>query len=200
MKGVFIRHPQTDINNERTVFSRRDPDLNLLGYSQAHLIANWLVSRPVKLVVSSPLKRALEVARLIAVDHGLDVIEDPRLREVDFGELEGVKMDEVRARYPDLVVAWSTTPSRVRWPGGEDLRGAVERMEEAVEEYAKRLPESLVVFVTHGIILKAYLCKVMGIEIDNFRVLKVDLGSVSVVDFGPERNVVELVNYVPWER
>ena len=63
---------------------------------------------------------------------------DDGLRELDFGELEGGRYDEIAASEPDLYRAWMTTPTKVRFPGGESFADLKARAVAALERIRRR--------------------------------------------------------------
>jgi uncharacterized phosphatase len=99
---AFIRHGQTDWNREGLLQGSSDIPLNDMGRQQAHDAFMTLRSRPWDAVVSSPLQRARETARIIA--EGLDIPLGPaygQLIERDYGPLEGTSAAAAIERWPD---------------------------------------------------------------------------------------------------
>src|SRR5213076_2278069 len=79
-------------------------------------------------------------------------VEDD-LRELDFGELEGRTFDEIAASEPELYRAWMSTPTQVRFPGGESFADLKERAIDALDRI--RQAHEAAVIVTHGGVLRA---------------------------------------------
>lgn len=93
MKTIyFVRHGETKSNLDG-VLNGHTPDTELTdaGVQQAHDVATMLKSKPVKCIVSSPLKRAKQTASIIAEDVGFkgEVEINPLLTERDFGTASG---------------------------------------------------------------------------------------------------------------
>src|SRR5512134_421747 len=102
---------------------------------------------PLAAVYSSPLARALDTAGPIAAGRGLEPVTDDRLREIDFGELEGSTYDEIRAARPDVFRAWMEAPTSVRFPGGESFADLRERVLAAMRAVRERHPGEAVAVV-----------------------------------------------------
>ena len=200
MKAILVRHGQTDVNLEATVFSTRDPELNLAGRAQVHILADWLNRWPLAKVVSSPLKRAEETARIIALDQGVEVTLESDLRELDCGEAEGLTREELKEKFPGLVEEWLVRPASARWPRGETLKEASDRVIGVLTRYARKYPEDAVCFVGHGIAFKGAVAELLGIGSDHFRVLSLDEASVSILEFYGDTVKLELLNFAPWKR
>src|SRR5262245_23986500 len=105
----YIRHGETDWNVEGRLQGRQDTDLNAAGRQQAHACAGILrelVARDGRATtefayISSPLRRARETMEIMRAALGMDrdaYRVEPRLREIEFGEWEGMTLAEVRAR------------------------------------------------------------------------------------------------------
>jgi broad specificity phosphatase PhoE len=96
----FIRHGESEANIRHTFAGQRDDSiLTKKGEEQALSTANEIKKENLKIdrVISSPLKRALKTAQIIAVDLGFDVskiVIDDRLSEFDLGSLSGSPINE----------------------------------------------------------------------------------------------------------
>ena len=137
----YVRHGETDWNLEGRLQGWHDPALNALGRRQAAVCADILrnlIERdgrsPVDYVyVASPLQRARQTAEIMRSALGLapdDYRVDPRLREIGFGEWEGLTFRDVRSRAPQALAArernkWNFVP-----PGGESYAQVALRMRE----------------------------------------------------------------------
>ncbi len=89
MKVFLVRHGQTKWNVENRLQGCVDIPLNSTGIKQAHILANNIEDLNYDLIISSPLGRALETAKIIN-KKSAPLITDPSLKERNFGFLEGV--------------------------------------------------------------------------------------------------------------
>jgi probable phosphoglycerate mutase len=142
-KFAIVRHGVTDWNVEGRMQGHRDIHLNHTGLIQAARIAERLQQEHWDIIVFSDLYRATQTAMCIADTNGIECrIADPRLRERNFGELEGTTIGE----------------RTVRWGADwKDLAHGVEREESllnralnCMEELAKVYGNQKIVIVTHG--------------------------------------------------
>ena len=122
----LLRHGETEFNLEGRLQGQRDSPLTARGRTQARAhgaLLKTLIAEPETWrVVASPLGRAMATARLACAELGLPeaaIENDPRLKEIAYGEWEGLTWAEAEARDPD---AWAAR-ERDRWgfvvPGGE---------------------------------------------------------------------------------
>ena len=94
MKIYMIRHGQTDWNKTGKLQGQTDIPLNEAGRALAVKAGHALRDVPFTRVISSPLSRAVETAKLVLAAAGrvLPVEKDPRIEEISFGDLEGAVM------------------------------------------------------------------------------------------------------------
>ena len=183
MRLVLVRHAEAEESARGRCYGSLDVGLSPAGRMQCVRLARALARERLAAVVSSPRTRALETAQAIAEPHALDVGVDPDLQELDFGELEGRTYDEIAEAMPELYDAWMTTPTRVRFPGGESYADLERRALRAVERLRTEHTDGTVVVVTHGGIVRAVLADVLGIPDDRIFRIAVEPASLAIVEW-----------------
>jgi probable phosphoglycerate mutase len=187
MRLILVRHGETDYNRDGIALGQADAPLNETGARQAAALEFALASEKVAAIYASPRSRTLATAGAIANPHGLAVIPEDRLIEMDVGELEGLTFPEVGRRYPDLFEKW-------RGPGGPTyvLPGATEcladvqaRSREAIEEMLALHAEETVIAVTHNFVILSSLAWMIGIDLADFRRLRQSVAAISLVELRP---------------
>ena len=192
---ILIRHGETESNRERLALGREDVPLNEKGCRQAAALAASLAGVSVAAVYASPLCRAVETARLLAEERGLEVQVDEDFIEMAVGDLEGLSPREMIERYGDFLQKWfSTEAGSLRMPGGESLQDVQDRAWAAIERLRERHPEQTVVVVTHNFTIHAILCRVLGLPLASFRRFRHDLGAKAVVEVREDRAIVISLN------
>src|SRR5262245_52076804 len=106
MRLLIARHGQTRHNLDHRYQGVIDAPLNETGRAQAAQLAKRLAGEKIDVIYSSPLVRSTQTAELIARTNNLDVKKDERLREISFGEWEGMPYDEIQARSADHLEKW----------------------------------------------------------------------------------------------
>jgi broad specificity phosphatase PhoE len=177
---ILTRHGETDWNRERRWQGQADTDLNEAGRQQARTLAARLAAEPVAAVYSSDLRRAYETATIVASPHGIGVAVDPRLREIDFGEWEGLTTPEIHSRYAEFVATWPPDDG-APFPGGETYVAMGDRVVAALGEIARRHPDSVVVVVLHGGPIRGALAHAAGISYGEQRRLREHVANCDMV-------------------
>lgn len=162
---LLLRHGTTDWNNDGRFQGHADVPLNAEGLALAGRTATALAVHRPTLVISSDLSRARETARLAASAAGLDVVVDPRLREVDVGSWAGLDMEAVGRLEPDFWPALREGRDFRRSPEGETATESGERVAAAVREYAaEATSEETVLVVGHGLSTRVGALLLMGLD------------------------------------
>jgi len=193
---ILVRHGEPEEAVRGRCCGRLDPSLSLRGCAEMRTVRRRLGGLPIAIVYTSPLRRAHESARLVANGHGT-IVADDRLREIDFGELEGLTYAEAAARYPSIYQEWMRCPASVTFPAGESFEAMRARVRAALFEILRGHAGSCVVVVSHGGVNRIALADALDLEPS--RMFRIDqaYGCINVVDFFDGQPVVRTVNLVP---
>jgi broad specificity phosphatase PhoE len=156
MNRVFyiFRHGETDWNRQRRCQGHTNTKLNENGEQQALELAQKLQDFPLEIIVSSDLDRALVTGTFVAKQKGVSLIIDPRLREMSYGQAEGMLFDEAISLYG--VELWQKLQTfkrendQVGFPGGETRQQARERFYAALIHLIETTTFSNIGISTHG--------------------------------------------------
>jgi alpha-ribazole phosphatase len=192
-KLFLVRHGETVWNEERRYIGLTDLSLSEKGREQADRLAQWLANKPIEVIFSSPLKRSRETAEIIASKFNLEVVILSELREIDFGEWEGLTYAEIKGRFGDLIDRWLKDASLVDIPAGENWSDVMERVSSFLSKVATTT-QDVGVAVTHGGLIKALVVKVLGMKATEFRRFLVSNGSLSAIGFSNQHPYLRFLN------
>lgn len=177
---ILARHGETDWNRDGRWQGHADVDLNGTGREQARALAAELGDAPIEAVYASDLRRARETAVVLADAKGLPVQVDPRLREIDVGDWQGLTTAEIHERWPDHAGAWPPDDGKP-FPGGETYEAMGERVVEALAEIARHHPDREVLVVLHGGPIRALLARSAGVTYAEQRRRRAHLANCDVL-------------------
>jgi broad specificity phosphatase PhoE len=165
---VLVRHGETDWNRERRFQGHADVPLNEAGRRQAEALADALAGERFAAAYSSPLRRALETAEIVA--DRLHIPVEPRagLMEVDVGSWSGLTTAEVEQRFPDGFRHWVETRAD-GWTDGETYEELGARVIWDLRRLAERHPGESVLAVTHGGPIRSVLAAAAGLSFTSGR-------------------------------
>ncbi len=145
MKIYSTRHGQTDYNKQDIILGTTDIELNETGLSQAQELAEKVAGHnDIDLIISSPMKRAMKTAQLVAEKNGLEIIADDRLREWDYGEYES------KSRYTDGFTENKVNFGVKMGRTGESLMQLTHRVYSLLDEIIEKYNDKNVLLVSHG--------------------------------------------------
>jgi broad specificity phosphatase PhoE len=194
--AILMRHGETEWNREGRVMGRNPVELSAEGREQIAAAAEFVRGLKPDLIVTSPLVRARQSAAIVAERlGGVELIEDGRLTEVEYGRWEGMSFksllqDEHYLRYKDHPVTMAT-------PGGETLTQAQSRGVAAVHDALRANHGRRVLFVSHGDIIRTVICHFMRLELAHFRRIRVDNATLSALELADSFAEVKFINLLP---
>ncbi len=134
-------------------------------------------------IYSSPLKRALDTARVIADSHQLAVQVESDLREIEAGELEGMAIDDLGTNFSQFLVQWRQGEGLERLPGGESLADLGNRVWSAIQHIIGKHGQEVVVVVSHYFVILTTICRALGLPLSHIERVRIQVGSMSILDF-----------------
>lgn len=156
MEIVFIRHGQTDVNKDnRLQGAQVNAELNEAGRAYAKKAAANFDDNEFDVVYSSPMKRAVETAKIFTKGKK-ELNLDKRLLEFDFGEWDGKKVSEIEQEYPDALDAWKIVNRNYTKyaPSGESYEDFEKRCGDFLDEMYRKYPDKKVLVVAHGRLIR----------------------------------------------
>ncbi|WP_433431273.1 bifunctional RNase H/acid phosphatase [Nonomuraea sp. CA-141351] len=181
---LLLRHGETELSVERRFSGLGDAELTPSGLAQAAAAAERLSREPYRLdvIITSPLKRAMQTAEAVAQRTGLDVEVDEDLRELDFGEWEGHTFTEVQRRWPAELAAWLADPE-IAPPGGESFASTARRVQAAGERLVERYEGKTVLAVSHVTPIKMLLRLALMAPLESLYRMHLDLACLSLIEY-----------------
>jgi len=191
----LVRHGETLWNQEQRCQGFTDIDLSEKGLEQAEKLARYFANLVhLEAIYSSDLIRARKTAEAIARRQRLEVRIDPRLRELNQGEIEGKNLLGMLSEYSGLLEKWIHEPAEVKMPGGESLVQLQARAWEAFSDIVERHKGGALAIVAHNLCNTVILCKLLELELNNFRRIKQSSGSVNEIEIGSSGAVIIRLN------
>lgn len=178
----LIRHGETEWTLSGAHTSRTDLPLTDHGRQCAAALKHFLEGRKFALVLSSPMRRAIETARLAGFPP--QTTED--LREWDYGQYEGLTTPEIQENDPDWTIWTGQTP------GGETIKQVSARADRVIERAATI--DGDVALFGHGHMLRLLGARWLGLGPQDGRLFALSTSSVSVLGYDRETRVFQSWN------
>ena len=154
MEICLVRHGETNWNKIGKLQGHTDIELNKNGIIQANACADYLYNTNCELIITSPLKRAKQTAKIIAERKRLPLIKMPEFIERNYGEAEGMTVEERLLKFPDL-----------QYPNQETKEDVRERVMNGLQQIQKEHKLSNIILVAHGAVINSILAILSNNEI-----------------------------------
>lgn len=187
----WVRHGPT---HEKTFVGWRDVPADLTDTAQIARLDDYLPKGAV--LVSSDLSRARDTA--LALGAGRDPLAQfSGLREINFGDWDGMRFDAIAQSYPDLSRRYWEEPGDIAPPDGESWNATSARVEATTVELARRWQGRDIIVVAHFGVILTQLQRALGVT--PYAALAHQIAPLSVTEItfqGAERSV-GAINHCP---
>ena len=191
----LIRHGQVVGHNNFPVFGHTDVELTSVGIMQMKQVAERLRLVELEGIYSSDLKRAAMGARLIATHHNVPIHFLQELREMYFGNWEGMTLSEIRTGFPEELEKRQEDIVHFEAPGnGESVSALSHRIMEAFEDILFRHKSGNIAIVAHGAVNRVILSHALGLDLSRMFRIQQDYGCLNIVDYFQDNTLVRLMN------
>ena len=153
----LVRHGQSIGNAKHEFLGHTDKDLSELGYLQAQKTADFLADEKMDVIYSSDLIRAYNTAVPHAKLRGMEIIGNRNLRELYAGAWEGMRVEDIIAKYPhEFIDEWRGNFGLAILPGGESVQCAGERFYREVMKIAEENRGKRILIAAHAAVIRAF--------------------------------------------
>lgn len=181
----FLRHGQTALSRANHFCGcGSNPELTNEGHQMAQMFASHYHQLPWTAVYSSNLKRAIDTAEPLVDKLGIISEQRDGLKEIDFGDWEGMSVDEVKMKYPDDHNKWTENPAVFAPTSGESAIQIANRALPILEEIKQRYSNGNVLVVSHKATIRIIISSLLGIDLAKFRTrLACPVASLSMIEW-----------------
>lgn len=175
---LLVRHGETKWNKLGRFQGSQDIELSDEGIFQAQFLRTKL-ENSFDYIYTSPLKRAVDTAKVICSNTDKKLELEPALREIDFGEWEGLTITEIKESYPDSFKIWRDDKIDAPLCGGDlSIRLASIRAKDGILNLVNKHKNRTIIIVCHGGIIKASLIALFDWNMSMYH--KMNLGNTSI--------------------
>lgn len=191
---LLIRHGETDWNKNKTFRGIYDVPLNENGRSQANLLRAVLKDLDIRAIYSSPLKRAVETAKIACGNLNIEINIEEGLIDFNYGDWTGIDEETVSQRWPEEYNQWRNNPHLARPPLGTTLQELSERAFPVMEDIARRHQGATAVIFAHRVVNKVLTLKTLGLGLDRFNYILQDNCCLNIFDRVGRGYILKLLN------
>lgn len=189
---ILVRHATAEGHGR--LQGQRDIPLTSAGRRELGRLGEKCSPYPVRAVYSSDLRRARQTADAVARKLGLSVKVRPELREMHFGQWEGLSWNQIVRRFPKLAGLWMERFPHQPIPGAEPLDQFKKRIRAGIREIVAAHRGQCALIVTHAGVIRFTLGKVLGLPARNLFRLAQDPCALNIIDYLEKGAVVRCIN------
>jgi len=178
---LLVRHADTGAQYAGHYVGATDVPLSDRGHRQAGILVNVLKPFAPTRCFRSPQLRAQQTADVIGSGLQLDAEPDDDLREIDFGQWEGLTFNDIANGWPETVDAWAARAPGFGFPDGETL----DNFEDRVRTASKRLcagADNVVLVISHGGVIRCLICMLLGLSPEYSLMFDVKPATITIID------------------
>ena len=182
-KVTMIRHGETEWNVSMRLQGKRNSNLTPLGLKQVELVAKALSKRSFDLLISSDQGRAVKTAEAINNYHNLNITLSEKLRERNFGIMEGLTREEIAIKFPEVHEGYMKRKSEFQIPEGESLVQFFSRITGELTNIVNNYEGKNILIITHGGVLDCTMRMVFSYSLDvsrNFSIFNAAINTFSI--------------------
>jgi probable phosphoglycerate mutase len=159
MTTIYItRHGETEWNRQCRFQGSMNSELTEKGILAAELLSERIENIDLDCIIASPIKRAYHTAEIVRGSKDIEIIKNEGFKEINLGDFEGMKYDEISKSCGDVLKAIEEDPFANRYPNGENLMEFYKRVEKAFKEVIEKYKGKRTLIVAHGGTIKCIEC------------------------------------------
>lgn len=167
-KLYITRHGQTEWNLKGRIQGQKDSKLTTLGEKQAEWLGERLKNVEIDIIISSSSGRAIRTAEIIRGKRNIEIVPNDNLREIYFGQWEGLLHAEIEKRWPEEYRNFWNFPHLYKPVGGETFLQVLDRVSNEVEKIISKYEGKNILIVTHAVVLKALIAYFENKDLTDF--------------------------------
>lgn len=191
----IVRHGQIVNYDKIPVCGYTDVDVTEVGILQLDRLAERLRLAHIDAIYSSDLQRSVNGAHIIARHHDVPLYQLSELREMYFGDWEGLTLEEIRNRFPDELEKRKKELIHFQPPGkGESIEDLSKRVIACFEKILEEQNGNDFLIVGHGGVNRVILCHALGLDLSRMFNIQQNYGCLNIVDYFDDSTLVRLIN------
>ena len=199
IRFVLVRHGLSSFNAKGLIQGRTDDSfLTDEGYEQAFKAGKALSEINFTEIYSSPLRRAADTAKTIekSFQKNHNIIFDKNLLEVDLSSWSGLKIDDIKNKFPEIYPIWKNDPENLtlRKSGNKSympIQDLFEQAEDFIKKILNKYPahiEANILVIGHNAILRCLILSLINKPQKGFRKIRLENASFSIINLKRQKN------------
>ncbi len=199
-KITFICHGATIYSEENRLSEVENyPQLSELGLDEVERITEYLRRRAVKndIIYTSPAVRTMQTAKIISKLYKQEPIILDDLHPRKCGKLNGLTIEQIENKYPDLLESWFNNPEYDDNLEAESINDFISRVKRIIDVVVSSNEGNRVIIVTHPEVIQAAICAALDMPAAKIAKIFIRTGSATQISYYEKWSSLVYSDYTP---
>ena len=193
-KLILVRHATTKDNINGNLSGHIDSDLSDLGNTQILKLNKFLEKENIDCIYTTTSTRTKNTIRDIAKSKNLDIVESDKLKEINFGDFEGMNFEYIKNSFPEEFEKIVQNGFEYKYPNGESLVDSYNRVCKELNYILKTNKEKTILICAHAGTIRNIISYLIGKTHEYHWNFKIDNASISIIDIVDGFPVIQTLN------
>ena len=194
LKLILVRHAITEDNKGCKLSGHIDSILSEEGKKQIKDLNKFLQLEKIDKIYTTTSSRTKYTVEEIAQERNIEIIEKDTLKEISFGDFEGLDFNEIKDRYPDEFQKMIDEGYNYRYPNGESLVDSYNRVVKEIKDIVNNNDNKNILICSHGGTIRNILTYLISNSYNYHWNFRIDNCSVTTLEIDDGFAVINNMN------
>lgn len=193
-KLILVRHALTNDNQDSRLSGHIDSMVSEEGKKQIKKLTNYLKNVHIDKIYTTTSKRTKDTVYELSNLKYINIIEKENLKEINFGDFEGMTFDEIKSKYPEEFQKMINEGYNYKYPNGESLIMTYGRVAKEVDEIILNNKDKTVLICSHGGTIRNIITHLISSSYEYHWNFRIDNASISILEVENGFAVINTMN------
>lgn len=194
VKLILVRHALTVDNQKSRLSGHIDSSISEEGKEQIDKITNYLKDFDIDKIYTTTSSRTKDTVKKLSKLKSIEIIEKESLKEISFGDFEGLTFDEIKDKYPKEFQDMIEKGYEYKYPNGESLIDSYNRVCIELDNIISNNDDRTILICSHGGTIRNIITYLISNSYKYHWNFKIDNGSVTILEVQDGFTVITAMN------
>jgi len=193
-KLILVRHALTTDNQNNRLSGHIDSAISESGKKQINKLTNYLEKIEIDKIYTTTSSRTKDTVKQIAKLKKINIIEKETLKEISFGDFEGITFDEIRSNHPKQFQDMIDKEYEYKYPNGESLIDSYNRVANEISKIIFDNKDKTILICSHGGTIRNIITYLISNSYEYHWNFKIDNASITILEVENGFTVIDTMN------
>lgn len=194
VKLILVRHALTIDNQKSRLSGHIDSSISEEGKEQIDKLTNYLKDFDIDKIYTTTSSRTKSTVKKLSELKSIEIIERESLKEISFGNFEGLTFDEIKNKYPEEFQDMIQKGYEYKYPNGESLIDSYNRVYIELDNIISNNDDRTILICSHGGTIRNIITYLISNSYKYHWNFKIDNGSVTILEVQDGFTVITAMN------